>query len=97
VPANTPHRFWNDGSEDACSIQFFRPALDIASFFETYFALAQQGKLNENGMPRLLQLALMAPEFAEEIRPVSPPLAATAGAFGSPCSDRSPARLPRQA
>ena len=31
VPANTPHRFWNDGSEDARSIQFFRPALDIAA------------------------------------------------------------------
>jgi len=44
VPANTPHRFWNDGNEKACSIRFFRPALDIASFFETMFALAQQDK-----------------------------------------------------
>ena len=44
VPANTPHRFWNDGNEEARSIQFFRPALDIASFFETMFALAQQDK-----------------------------------------------------
>ena len=49
VPANTPHRFWNEGSEDARSIQFFRPALDIASFFETLFALAQQSKLDEKG------------------------------------------------
>lgn len=73
VPANTPHRFWNEGGEDARSIQFFRPALDIASFFETFFALAQQGKLDEKGMPRPLQLALMVPEFGEEIRPVSPP------------------------
>jgi quercetin dioxygenase-like cupin family protein len=73
VPANKPHRFWNEGSEDARSIQFFRPALDIASFFETLFALAQQGKLDEKGMPRPLQLAVMVPEFGEEIRPVSPP------------------------
>ena len=73
VPANTPHRFWNEGSEDARSIQFFRPALDIASFFETLFALAEQGKLDERGMPRPLQLAVMVPEFGEEIRPVSPP------------------------
>jgi quercetin dioxygenase-like cupin family protein len=73
VPANTPHRFWNDGSEDARSIQFFRPALDIASFFETLFTLARQGKLDEKGMPRPLQLAVMVPEFGEEIRPVSPP------------------------
>lgn len=73
VPTNTPHRFWNDGSEDARSIQFFRPALDVASFFETMFALAQQGKLDEKGMPRPLQLAVMVPEFGAEIRPVSPP------------------------
>jgi quercetin dioxygenase-like cupin family protein len=73
VPANTPHRFWNDGNENACSIQFFRPALDIASFFETMFALAQQDKLDAKGMPRPLQLAVMVPEFANEIRPVSPP------------------------
>jgi hypothetical protein len=45
IAANTPHRFWNEGDEDAHSIQFFKPALDIASFFETFFALAQQDKL----------------------------------------------------
>jgi mannose-6-phosphate isomerase-like protein (cupin superfamily) len=73
VPANRPHRFWNESGEDARSIQFFRPALEIASFFETLFALAQQDKLDERGMPRLLQLAVMVPEFGEEIRPVSPP------------------------
>lgn len=73
VPANTPHRFWNDGGEDAHSVQWFRPALDIASFFETMAALAHQGKLDEKGLPRPLQLAVMVPEFGEEIRPVSPP------------------------
>jgi quercetin dioxygenase-like cupin family protein len=73
VAANTPHRFWNDGSEDACSIQFFRPALDIASFFETMCALSQQDKLDAKGMPRPLQLAVMVPEFGDEIRPASPP------------------------
>ncbi len=73
VPVNTPHRFWNDGNEDAHSIQFFRPALDIASFFETMFALAAQDKLDAKGMPRPLQLAVMVPEFGSEIRPASPP------------------------
>jgi hypothetical protein len=37
------------------------------------FALAQQDKLDEKGMPRPLQLAVMVSEFGEEIRPVSPP------------------------
>lgn len=73
IPANTPHRFWNEGDEDAHSIQFFKPALDIASFFETFFALAQQGKLDSKGMPRPLQLAVLVPEFEDELRPLSPP------------------------
>jgi hypothetical protein len=73
IPPNVAHRFWNDGDEDAHWIGFFRPALSTADFFETLFALAGEGKLTESGMPRLLQLAVMAPEFAEEIRPVSPP------------------------
>ncbi|MET0769269.1 MAG: cupin domain-containing protein [Solirubrobacteraceae bacterium] len=73
IPANTRHRFWNDGDEDAHSIQFFRPALDIASFFETFFALAERGQLDAKGMPSLLQLAVLVPEFSDEIRTVSPP------------------------
>jgi len=73
IPANVPHRFWNDGQEDAHSIGFFRPALAIAEFFETLFALANQGKLDAKGMPRVLQLAVMVPEFEDEIRTVSPP------------------------
>jgi mannose-6-phosphate isomerase-like protein (cupin superfamily) len=73
IPANTPHRFWNEGDVDAHSIQFFKPALDIASFFETFFALAQEDKLDDKGMPRPLQLAVLVPEFEDELRPLSPP------------------------
>jgi len=73
IPAGTVHRFWNEGDEDAHSIHSFRPALDIADFFETLFALANAGELDAKGMPKLLQLAVMVPEFGDEIRPVSPP------------------------
>jgi quercetin dioxygenase-like cupin family protein len=73
IPANTPHRFWNEGPEDAHAIQFFRPALDIAAFFETLFALGQAGQLTSSGMPKRLALIAMVPEFGDEIRPVSPP------------------------
>src|ERR1700761_7641470 len=73
IPANTPHRFWNDGDEDAHWIGSFRPALATADFFETLFALAASGKLDASGMPRPLQLAVMVPEFESEIRPLSPP------------------------
>lgn len=73
IPPNMPHRFFNDGDTAAHHIQFFRPALDIASLFETAFALEQQGKGGADGMPPLLQLAVMVPEFGDELRPVSPP------------------------
>ena len=73
IPPNTPHRFWNDGHEDAHSIGFFRPALAIGEFFETLFALANAGELDAKGMPRPLQLAVMVPRFGDEIRTVSPP------------------------
>lgn len=73
IPANTPHRFWNDGAGDAHAVQWFRPALRTRTFFETFFALAGDGKLNGRGMPSLLQLAVMIPEFSQEIRTTSPP------------------------
>jgi quercetin dioxygenase-like cupin family protein len=73
VPAGTAHRFWNEGPEDAHAVQWFRPALDIASFFETLFALAAADRLDARGMPKPLQLAVMVPEFSAEIRPTSPP------------------------
>jgi quercetin dioxygenase-like cupin family protein len=73
IAANTPHRFWNEGPGDARAVQFFRPALDTAAFFETLFALAQTGQLARDGMPKPLALIAMVPEFGEEIRPVNPP------------------------
>ena len=73
VPADTLHRFWNESGEEARSIQVFEPALDIASFFETLFALGQRDELDDKGMPGTLQLAVMVPEFGDEIRPASPP------------------------
>jgi Cupin domain len=73
IPPGTPHHFWNDGDSDAHAVQWFRPALKTRAFFDTYFALARDGKLDERGMPHLLQLAVMIPEFSEEIRVTRPP------------------------
>lgn len=73
ILAGIPHRFWNEGPAEARAIQFFRPALDIAAFFETLFALAQRGELDDKGVPKPLPLAALVSEFADEIRPVTPP------------------------
>ena len=73
IPAGTPHNFRNDGDEDAVAIQEFRPALRIAEFFTAFFALADNGELDEKGMPSLLRMSVMAPQFSDEIRVVKPP------------------------
>jgi quercetin dioxygenase-like cupin family protein len=73
IPAGVPHRFANPGAEDAHAVQWMRPALRSAAFFETYAVLAAAGELDGRGMPRPLQLAVMVPEFGDEIRVTSPP------------------------
>ena len=73
IPSGAPHRFWNPSDEEAVSAQFFRPALDIAAFFETLFVLGQRGELTSSGAPGLLQTAVMVPEFGDEIRLTKPP------------------------
>jgi hypothetical protein len=73
IPAGAVHRFWNEGDEDAHSIQTFRPALKTAAFFELLFQLSAEDKLDAKGMPKLLQLAVMVPEYSNEIRPAKPP------------------------
>jgi hypothetical protein len=45
------------------------------------FHLAQRGELDERGMPSLLRLAVLVPEFADEIRVVSPPWPAQRAIF----------------
>lgn len=73
IPAGTPHHFSNDGPDDAHAVQWFRPALRTREFFETLFALANDGRIDAKGMPSLMQLAVMVPEFSHEIRTTSPP------------------------
>jgi quercetin dioxygenase-like cupin family protein len=73
IPANTPHRFWNESEDQVRSVGFFRPALEIAAFFETYFELARRGQLTEGGDVPLLQVAAMVPVFSDEIRLTHPP------------------------
>ena len=73
IPAGARHTFWNDRDEAARCTQTFRPALGTAAFFETYAVLAERGELDEKGMPGLMQLAVMIPEFGDEMRVQRPP------------------------
>lgn len=73
IPAGVAHSFGNYGNVEAHWIAEFRPAMRTDAFFESLFDLAGRDKLNERGMPSLLQLAVSVPAFAQEIRVTRPP------------------------
>ncbi len=73
VPAGTPHRFWNAGTEEARFLCEVRPALHFEDLLGTMFALAADGKTNRKGMPNLLRLAVIARAYSDTIRLPFPP------------------------
>ena len=72
VPPGTPHVWWNPGTEEAATLVQFRPALDIETFFETFFGLAADGKVDKNGLPNPLQMMVLARTYNREVR-LAPP------------------------
>jgi quercetin dioxygenase-like cupin family protein len=74
VPRGTPHVWRNGGNDELRMRVEFRPALKTESFFETFFGLARDGKTNpKNGLPGLLQVAVLVDEYRDEIRLIRPP------------------------
>lgn len=68
VPAGTPHVWWNSGVDELHVHVEVRPALQIETFFETFFGLAQNGKVNpKTGLPNLFQLAVVMRAFRNEL------------------------------
>ena len=61
IPPKTAHTFWNAGQEALRFITDVRPPGELQTYWETVFGLAEDGKVNKNGMPNLLQLAVVAP------------------------------------
>jgi mannose-6-phosphate isomerase-like protein (cupin superfamily) len=58
VPAGAAHAWWNAGEEEGVAIVEFRPGTKTEEFFESFFGLAQDGKVNpKTGLPNLLWLA----------------------------------------
>src|SRR5450432_1434922 len=73
IPPNVRHYFWNSGDTEAHYIQEFRPALNIATFFDTFFALSRDGKLNSKGIPNFFHASIIMLKYKNEIRVISPP------------------------
>jgi quercetin dioxygenase-like cupin family protein len=83
VPPQTPHIWWNDSDQEAHVLAEVRPALRFEEFFETFFGLAQAGKVDKKtGLPNPLILALIMQEFNKEICLAQPPLPVQRVLFG---------------
>lgn len=67
------HSMWNPGDEETIVNWKIEPALETEAFFRTVYGLARDGKTNGEGMPGLLQAALLATRYAEEFRLARPP------------------------
>jgi len=72
VPKNTPHYFRNPGPSEAHYMQEFFPALKIDGLFETFFALARDGKLNKDGAPNIFCTSLIMLAHEKEFRLTKP-------------------------
>lgn len=73
VPAGVVHDWWNAGDGVAKVRVDVRPGARFEEMILTLFGLAQDGKTNAKGMPNLLQMALLAPEFEDVVIFVKPP------------------------
>ena len=66
------HEMWAEEGGVRVNWQI-RPALRTEAFFETVFGLAAEGKVNEKGVPNLLQSAVIAQACSDEFRLAQPP------------------------
>jgi len=68
VPRGAVHEWWNPvATDEVAATMEFRPALDMETFFETWFGLASDGKLGENQRPAILQTMVLLHDFRREI------------------------------
>jgi mannose-6-phosphate isomerase-like protein (cupin superfamily) len=83
VPRSTPHIWWNSGGEELVMRMEFKPALQMEDFFTSLFALARAGKTNQQGVPNLLQSAVMSRKYRYEVFLAKPSVATQKALFNS--------------
>ena len=73
VPPGAVHDWWNVGADDAHVLVDVRPAERFELMIQNLYGLANDGKSDARGVPKLLPLALFAREFRREGEFVKPP------------------------
>jgi quercetin dioxygenase-like cupin family protein len=72
VPPGTPHAMHNDSDEEGRVVWEVRPALNTETFLKTMWGLAEHGLTDRNGMPSLLQIAVLFRAYNREFRLLKP-------------------------
>lgn len=73
VEPGQPHQYWNGSDEQVRGTMELRPSGDFEMLLETVAGLAKVGKVNEAGVPNLLQTAVILQEHWDVFRLVGPP------------------------
>lgn len=75
VPAGAEHTWWNAGHDEGVAIVEFRPGFKTEEFFESFFGLAQDGKVRpKTGLPNVLWLAAIFRSYHDFGYVAKPPL-----------------------
>lgn len=69
----TPHTWGNDGDDELRVRIEVRPARRFEEVLEVFYGLARDDKTNDDGLPNLLQLAVIGREYWEDNHVTSPP------------------------
>lgn len=73
IPAGKSHAMWNNSGSKTIVNWQVRPAMNTEHFLETGMGLANDNKVNEKGMPNILQVSLLANRFSNVFRMAKPP------------------------
>lgn len=73
IAKNRVHSMWNDNGGTTVVRWKVQPAMNTEHLLETVTGLASDGKTNENGMPGMLQIALIANRYTDVLRLAKPP------------------------
>ncbi len=73
IPVGTPHALWNPSPEPATTIWRTMPARHRRELFAKLYDLAREGRTDAQGVPNLLQVAVLESAYPDEIVFVRPP------------------------
>lgn len=66
VRAGAAHTWWNPGPGRLVVRVELQPALGFETFIETIYGLAREGRVNRNGVPKVLRAAVVFHAFRRE-------------------------------